>query len=254
MFKAYCDESGTERDAKILVLAGLLAPAVRWKRFETDWKLVLASHGVCYFRAHDFYKRKEQFALGTVWDNRLKREQFIQQLLQVIQSRETAPALALVSLVYLAAHQRIFGKSRLSSTPYTVGCSGCWLLASKWAEEENHKEEIAFIFDNGHKNDRHMLEVYQRAQQYGPFRQEFRLGGLSFEDDRTTTPLQAADLLAYGMTRSLRIRGDWRDVDSTIQQYVGKSTKYQVFIAEEELLQSMHDEQVTRLRQRGKKI
>jgi hypothetical protein len=254
VLKGYCDESGTEKDAKILVVAGLLGSATRWERFETDWKLVLASNHLDYFRAQEFYKRKEQFALGTDWDSRHKRERLIQQLLQVIQSRETAPSVALVSLVYLVDHRRIFGKDRVPSTAYTVGCSGCWLLGSKWAEEQNHKEEIAFFFDIGHKHAGHALRSYQQAQQYAPFRQQYRLGGLTFEDDRKLVPLQAADLLAYGMTQSLRMRANWRDVDPTIKGYVGKSTKYMVFVAEGQLLQGIHDEHIRQRLERGKKV
>ena len=251
----YCDESGTEGKAQVLVVAGLLAPANRWERFEADWKLILAAHRIDYFRAHDFYKRKKQFALGTVWDSQFKRDQLVQQLLQVVQSHETAPATILVSLVYLEEYRRVFGKTnRLSvGTAYTIGCTGCWWLAAKWAEETNHEEEISFFFDEGHQHARDALDSYHRTRIYEPYRVQYRLGGLTFDDDRRRVPLQAADLLAYGVTQSLRRSANWRDIDPVIRQYVG-DRPYKVLVAEGEWLQHLHDETVRQLRERGKKI
>ena len=254
MLQGFCDESGSDAASKILVVAGLVASQSRWEAFEPDWRLLLASHKIEYFRAKEFYKRNKPFGLRTKWDSQYQRDRFVQQLLQIIQ---TYSALAVIAIIDLREYQRIFRRrdrvsQRVKSdvgTEYTIAGTGCQWLAGRWAEEQGYQEPIQFYFDSGHKHASEFLTSHNRVLQFPEIVQPHHIGGLNFDDDKKVRPLQAADLLAYGITQSLRRRLDLRDTDAAIKQYVGQKVKYKVVVFGRDSLQRLFDRHETLLRQ-----
>jgi hypothetical protein len=234
--KGYCDESGQDGQSRVLVVAGVLSPSNRWERFESEWKLVLASEHLDYFHAYDFYQRKPPFRLGTDWDSKTKRDHLIDNLISIVQSHV---AVALVSLVYLEDYKQTFPVSdRIKNkvgTAYTNAGITSIVMAGRWADEKHYpREPIAFFFDSGHEHALDFLAAHRRARQFPEVREMRRLGGLTFDDDRRVVPIQAADLLAYAITLKLNenkrasLHSDWELANTTIQLFTGPYGAYRM--------------------------
>lgn len=255
-FRGYCDES-EETNSEIVVVAGLIAPTARWERFETDWKLVLASYGIDYFHAVEFYHSDGPWKRGTQWDAESYRASFIAKLLSVVQALETKPDVAVVSLVWKKDYKLIFPKHDIVKmsvgTAYTVGCTGCWWLGAKWMEEQVKSEKICFFFDDGHEHIGDAAVAYQKAKNYPPYAERYKMGGIIFTNDKDFVPLQAADLLAYGVMRNMRARGYPLDANPIIRDFTGNQFPHNVLIANGDYLRTIRREHVRLLRQRGRK-
>jgi hypothetical protein len=138
-------------------------------------------------------------------------------------------------------------------TPYTIGCSGCWWLGAQWADENLKSEKICFFFDEGHPNMCEAAEAYDKAKTYPIHAERYKMGGLTFANDRDSIPLQAADLLAYGIMKNLKGRGHPFDVDPIIRDLTGNKFPHKVLIANADYLRSIRREHVRLLRERGRK-
>lgn len=66
MIDAYLDESGIHKEASVCVIAGYFAGRGKWKRFEDDWRQLLADFNVPMerFHAKNFFRNaKDGFSL-----------------------------------------------------------------------------------------------------------------------------------------------------------------------------------------------
>jgi uncharacterized membrane protein YfbV (UPF0208 family) len=256
-FTGYCDESEQPPRCRFLIAAGLIAPTNRWIQFEYNWKLVLAHYNVDYFHAIEFYNNKGPWRRGTEWDDDNYRARFLAELFNVVQSTEFKPDVAIVSLVWKEAYKAIFPRHDIvkqsAGTAYTLACTGCWWLGSKWADENHKTEKIHFFFDEGNQHVGEAAVAYQKTKSYPPYETRFNLGGLTFANDKDFIPLQAADLLAYGVIKNLSGRAYAFDVGPIIKDFTGGHFPYMVLVQDEDYLRTIRREHVRQLRERGRK-
>ena len=231
---------------RFLFATGLIGPAARWERFEHNWKIALAHNGVDYFHAAEFYNHSGPWKPDSKWDSQQRCDAFIADLFSIVRASESRPDEAVLSLVWKEAYKRVFPNpdavKRTVGTAYTVACTGCWWLGGKWAKEHLKSEDIHFFFDKEHEHAGDALAAYTKAKNYAPLRKRHRLGGLTFIDDERCVPLQAANLLAYGVMKNLSSRGNPLDVDPVIRDFTCNLFKHTVLIANESYLQKMRTE------------
>jgi hypothetical protein len=101
-------------------------------------------------------------------------------------------------------------------------------LIDNWAKKHRDVARINFVFDRGNRRRTAFEKSYDRA-----YRGKDYFGGLAFEDDKRLLPLQAADFVAYELSKawtshkidqrfpratfelaSQTIRHNWRVADS----------------------------------------
>lgn len=199
--EGYFDESGTHETASHLVVSGFLAPADQWIRFNTAWEQALADHSVPFFKAQWWNKHKEHFG-GSGWDDK-HRVGFMGRLLTTVKDIDPTP---ITCAIPMKDYEEIIVpgpvRNRIGSA-YTLAAINCIALAGNWARANGYTEPIRYVFDEGHKNSVEFHLAHQKEWNDPEGRTRFLVGGLSFEDEKTLPPLQAADLIAYEMAQHL---------------------------------------------------
>ncbi len=195
-YSAYFDES-TSADSPVLVVAGFLSTDAQWMLFEREWKEVLAAFEITAFHAQHFSKHKEEF-LG--WEEP-KRKALLRKLLSIINERA---AFGFASTVHVKEFDAVFtGNDRRDiGSPYNLCCTACYLQIGHWAQRNYQVEPLALIFDAGHKNAGDVTNTFN-AEIKKSENIAYRLGSLTFSDDKVMVPLQAADLAAYELWKWL---------------------------------------------------
>lgn len=204
----YFDASGThdnlDRSGKpspAVSVAGYLATPLQWQRFDNRWREILGDAGVPYFHATDFVARVPPF---DGWTEE-KRKGFTLALIDAISGNVTyGIGMAVVRaeyeniLVTYPITRKAFG------TPYTFCCHMCLWTGSDWAHNRRYNDTIKYVFESGDFS-QEILAAHSHACNDDRLREFFRfgVGGLTFEDGVKTTPLQAADFLAYEMYREM---------------------------------------------------
>jgi hypothetical protein len=92
MLVAYLDESGVHGNADLCVVAGYFGGISPWRRFEREWKRILARAEIKDFHANRFWARSKGKTVGVYsgWTEARKRE-FIADLVEAIASSRIYP-------------------------------------------------------------------------------------------------------------------------------------------------------------------
>ena len=192
MLTGYFDES---QDAKYLVLAGYIAPARSWVRFEREWRKVLAEFGIDYFHMKDYAHSRRSF---EGWPES-RRVALMNLLAFVIQSRVEWPISIVLSLDdYYAVVPPGFQQQVYD--PYFLCLWSCILMAFRcYRGEQLSGRALHFIFDDKSGFNTRAQKIIQSCRNLPSFTTEQKqfLGPLTFADDKQLNPLQAADLFAY---------------------------------------------------------
>lgn len=88
----------------------------------------------------------------------------------------------------------------LGASAYGVAFLMCVTVNHESAAFHGYNGPIDYVLDEGNKY-RHHIEGMSRAIGTIPELRRFRVGGLTFEDDSGTIPLQAADVVAWATRR-----------------------------------------------------
>jgi len=86
--------------------------------------------------------------------------------------------------------------------PHVFAAIGCLKDIHNWAETENIKDRVDYVFEKGTIHDVELRRVFGSFDEAA--NQHYRSRGVSFFDKREFTPLQAADTLAYENMLDLR--------------------------------------------------
>jgi hypothetical protein len=196
MMTAHFDESDTDGAA---VVAGFVAEAKQWVHFSREWKALLSEHSLQCFHMKNFAHSKKEFEGWN--DDEPKRQRFIQRAVGIIKRRVRVPIGVIIdrdlyeNFVSTPARKVAFGNH------YTTASYLCLLLTGAWAEYTSHRESVAYVFDRGNRHRTEFEEAFNKSKDVPELVQRYRLGSLSFEDDRKLEPLQASDLIAYEMSK-----------------------------------------------------
>jgi len=81
----YADDAGKRDDSNWVVAGGWIGTIAQWDRFCSDWRLQLASVGLPYFHATDFFTGYGEVFAGWNSDKRKKdREELLRKLSRII--------------------------------------------------------------------------------------------------------------------------------------------------------------------------
>jgi len=179
MIQAYLDESGTHKDAPLVVVAGWLGDRRTWKSFIKEWSKHLKKAGVPYFHAKDpRCEPLESLLVHTI----LKRN-----------------LLGLACTVNPSDFQNNTSdrfKSELGNA-YSTCAYICAGMISKIAKEYG-SDSVALVYEAGQPNGNFIYETIS-AIMAEPVDHRFASINFLNKEHPGAIPLQAADFLAHAI-------------------------------------------------------
>jgi hypothetical protein len=196
---AYIDESGTHEPSPASVMAGYLAEARQWRKFEKRAAKCLSRYRVNICHAIDL-KRGDNDFRGWSVDKKLA---FIDDLQHIM--NETLECGHLVVLksddydIFYGNRER--PKKVIRDTKYGVlfrSIVACFVKHIAQTERWQQKVKgFQIVLESGHPNSGDAVRLFEFARsQLG--NRSAGLAGVSFKPKLDCLPLAAADLLAYG--------------------------------------------------------
>ena len=211
MLTAYFDDSSSEQEDKLLVLAGYVQSAEVWTRFSDDWQAILAkSPPIEYFKMREAENLNGQF---LNWDPVAKNAK-VYALAEVIEKH--APWSIECSISQMD-HQNIVrpvGPYDLRF-PYFHAFYAVIIKLAQWHRGLGLTIPVDFVFDEQGEIGAEAVLWYEHIKSMQSPEIQAMLGSSPiFRDDKQTLPLQAADLLAWHIRRSKesRNRNEYRPV------------------------------------------
>lgn len=188
--EAYFDESGTHAGSPFLCVAGYLFEAKACVRFDAQWRAMLEDFRLPYFHRAPCETGDPPF---DKLDGSLRR---------AIRNRATSIIMAhltcgIVVGVEPPAYEKIMPKHALVGDAYTFCATGCLHAVRAWAEKQRRRVRIAYFFESGAPSQRTANEIIELKVARPKFRKTYRYKSHSFRLKEESTPLQAADILAW---------------------------------------------------------
>jgi hypothetical protein len=191
MLSAYMDETGhfEDKGQRFVGMAGLIAPAHNWQRFETKWKAALQKFQIPHFHMVEFAGFKGEF---EGWSE-IKRRNLMSRLLTIIDVTYGYPFGSVIPLdVYRSLSPE---RQKRFKDPYFLAFMDCIIAAAMLMAPHAPDEKMALVFSEQRQFRAHALRLYDHAQR--TFRNMMKVTTPIFRDMREIGPLQAADLVAY---------------------------------------------------------
>jgi hypothetical protein len=196
--QAYFDESGTQSDDPVLVLAGLLAPAENWESLSVEWQRLIDDWGIQFFHMSEFENNQGPY---KTWRNEGVREIRLNALLDLICNH----AKAYVSIaVSEERFRQVYGADVKSNLKYAIAARTLFSSIStldrdgrRLSEYGLDVERIAFFFESGARGIGNVERIFNRYYNQPLHRWLFRLVDFTFGGKKDYPPLQAADIVAY---------------------------------------------------------
>jgi hypothetical protein len=183
VFTVYFDESGSPSDTAALAVAGFIATAEEWIRFEREWTAILETFDVPALHMRNFAHSTKEFK--TWKGNEGKRRAFLSRLIRIIRKRTSR---SFACTILMEDYKKVDLDYHLSDVfkPYAIAARNCVDKVNQWAKHEGISE-VAYIFEDG-------------ACDKGELIRRLRTDGISkygFLKKSESVAFQAADLLAY---------------------------------------------------------
>jgi hypothetical protein len=198
MFEIYCDESGGA-DHGFIAVCGWLASVERWRRFETEWKVMLAAYDVPYLHMKEFAQFKGPFDKFQQV-NRSPRIDFVKDATRIIRE---AVEFGFVCVVNYEDFRKVNSRFQLKESvrsPYALAGRFCIARSNVWVKQNGYSlRDVAYVFEDGGPDMGGLVEVTKQAGLHIP----------TFSPSRDTetqlgiVQLQAADFLAYEMRKAV---------------------------------------------------
>jgi hypothetical protein len=211
--RAFCDESYAHvasKGEKPFVIAGYLAPAATWMEFAGRWNMSLHAEGLPYFHMADCDGGHGVFAGRSSSERERLQRRFI-GIINQFPLRGVSAGVSQAAIAQLHDELARFRAPRPNErqsmvTPYLFAFEVCINEMLLQMESLPSEERLAFVFDNQHEFEGRAHKVRAILLGTESYRNRHRIGALTYEDKRDIRgiPLQAADVLAYEVMRSLR--------------------------------------------------
>ena len=195
----YLDEAGGPREQSTL-LAGWIASNEDWERFESDWRLFLASYKVPYFHMKEFSQSTGPF---KKWRGaELVRRRCIHEACEIIASRTIAWMVAFADHRLLSFITSRFNVPNCLMNPYAMAGRAC-VAQVEVLRSSFPKNDIRYVFEHGGPGSGDLTTALSLPKSlpipsFAPSR------AISDGKGGTLPPmvqLQAADLLAYELRK-----------------------------------------------------
>ena len=205
MLTAYFDESNTDPNQKVPVVAGYIASTFQWSRFGEQWDKLLRErewnipvdprHGI---RVAHRSELQHPFGKFKDWDD-TKRERFFAKARVIIKRNTKIP-------IGNAVTREDFEKIALRPMQQVVSGAYGWCAytclhqVKQYCDHHNYKDPVRFVFEMGAPGWRQLNQLFNYLGEHQQLREFYRVDSISFATKKTRQ-LQAADFLAYDLGR-----------------------------------------------------
>lgn len=234
MFTLYLDESYSHPPAPLIyTVAGYIATDTEWRKFKKEWRRELDRAGIDFFHMAKYEARKKEY---EGWSNE-KRVEVLKRLHRTIHRRILT---GFAASVVVADYNEVMNPNirRGYGEPHEFAVISCMKQIRGWGEEKGYREPIAYVLESGSDRQRVVNLSFQFMDEEQ--RREYRIGSWAFADKRDLNPLQAADILAYEMTKEMCRRLDESSTRpvrrSTWNLFMGHSDARLIYADREQLL------------------
>jgi hypothetical protein len=203
--QAVVDDSGSEPQSRVFVLAGFVSTGDGWANFAPEWRAVLDEPpALDYFKMTEAANFGGQFSRARGWDER-KRDDRLIRLCGVIRKHSMLTIQAAVRNDHFEKYIKTIPtneRTLMVDSPYALVFTQIILAMATFGDRVGIEEACEFIFDRQDGFDLTALAAWSnmKAQLKNSTRSDLaRFIGPDpvFRDDKTFLPLQAADLFAW---------------------------------------------------------
>jgi hypothetical protein len=221
--QAFVDDSGSEPQSPVFVLAGHISSTARWENFADEWREALAKPpGAAYFKAAEAMSLGGEFSMRKGWDSETRNQRVI-ELSEIVWKHATASISAqLMHRDWQDSYQLlapIF--SALPTKRFTHAYTFLWftLLKELWLHPTKLTLDKAgpcdFVFDQQLGFEEESVAVWKEMKRIIdtpptlPAHIRTWIGSPPiFRDEKCFVPLQAADLYAWSTRRAVAFAPD----------------------------------------------
>lgn len=199
MLSVYFDESYNQPTSKepdmplVYTIGGYLSTVQQWKAFQKEWSKTLKDAGIPFFHMADYESR---FGFYKDWSDE-KRIEVLQKLHTIINKyvlKGFATSILISDYEGLSAEQKfVFGE------PHVCALISCMKHIAVLCDEFDITDRIAYVFENSRFNGRISTTFGNLSDEDN---KGYRVGSLTFAQ-KECMPLQAADILAYEVTKEI---------------------------------------------------
>jgi hypothetical protein len=197
MLVGYFDESYTHPPSpRVYTLAGYISTDKQWVKFEREWGQVLSDAAIPFFHMTTFEARRKEYA---GWSNE-KRIQILRRLHAIIKKRVFA---GFAVSVVMSDYEEIMSDEVIGyfGNHHQFVTIACMQYISNWLRTQNYKEPISYVFESGSGFDADVVRLIESIINDEKVADVYLAGSCTIENKRMLLPLQAADILAYEVTK-----------------------------------------------------
>jgi len=196
----YLDESGTHGDSPVTVMAGIMANAHQWDRFETEFGRLKAQYGFRVFHTKKFKRRRGDF---EGW-HPIRQFALMQDLGALMSPSEAfidSVTVTLNNADYKADYITGDKPRRLRlESKYGLCFRNClmyfMLEGMKWIHEGS-PPKMHFVLESGHPNRFEAVDIFNELKKEVKGYGADLLGEITLADKDDCNPLMMADFLAH---------------------------------------------------------
>jgi hypothetical protein len=185
------DESGKYHDSEIVVFAGFLATSEQWTEFGIKWNTLLRKAGLKWLHMVDAIQMNGDYAKFR--DNIPERDALLLSLADLVCEHAREGLINRVSMQEFRALDRSLYQ-RYKDPFYYAFEGSIEALANSPTLEPGDRFNL--ICDDSEEYSAECLKAYRKLGKLKPAIAK-KFGMICFGDDRTYSPLQAADMFAY---------------------------------------------------------
>ena len=212
LWTAWLDESGTGDDVPIVVVATCLLSEAGFQGLSREWKTLLSAYRLRAFHMVDCYAGRKEF---KSWDRSRCIEcagAFVSATAKYVQ---WSAGVGVHKKVYkqLTANPAEFGKPKHRYNPvdprivgglYGIASLACFMQMSRHIKAVDSDGWIACFAESGAKGQGQIDRLIQMHTRDSQAREESRIASLTWGNKNEYLPLQAADVVAWAIRRTLR--------------------------------------------------
>lgn len=192
MLWCYLDDSGTDREAPVVSIAGFVSPAGGWEWFEQQSRKLFKRQKLKVFTAKDFHNTRNEFEGWTVKRKRKFAEDWLGIARQCVLRGVT---ISIPKAIYDARRKEYDVNHNISAYGAAFAHACIKLQQDPAVRPPWEAEGMAFFVEDGSLNNGSILTWYENERR-DPSKARI-LKGLSFVGKESSRAIQLADYLAF---------------------------------------------------------
>jgi hypothetical protein len=195
--EAYFDESGTHDQSSVLCFAGFVIRDDQARAMDAGWAQMLTRYKLPYFHMVDC-------AHGVGVFRELNRSARIAVETEAIALMRSHIAQCFVNSVNPVTFEQEVPTHPQIGSAYSLLAHSCLASVANWATEHGFRGDVAYFFENGHRNQNEANAIMQMIFSQPELRTRHHYASHTFAAKEKLPLLQAADIIAWLWNKECR--------------------------------------------------